>query len=76
MGTQCRRTCRRKKVKPVHFDHWLGLFDYTLYANLPSQLAIQWSLLAHWIGRGLSMGVEDVHRPQGQAPKLRQVDRI
>ena len=61
-----------QNVKPVHFDHWLDLFDDTLFANL----AIQWSLLAHRIGRGLSMGVEDVHRPQGQAPKLRQGDRI
>ena len=65
-----------QNVKPVHFDHWLGLFDDTLYANLPSHLAIQWSLLAHRIGRGLSMGVEDIHRPQDQAPKLRQADRI
>ena len=23
-----------QNVKPVHFDHWLGLFDDTLYANL------------------------------------------
>lgn len=75
-GNPMQAHMQAQNVKPVHFDHWLGLFDDTLYANLPSHLAIQWSLLAHRIGRGLSMGVEDIHRPQDQAPKLRQADRI
>lgn len=54
-GNPMQAHMQAQTVKPVHFDHWLGLFDDTLYANLLSHLAIQWSLLAHRIGRGLSM---------------------
>ena len=43
-GNPTQAHMQAQNVKPVHFDHWLGLFDDTLYANLPSHLAIQWSL--------------------------------
>ena len=42
-GNPMQAHMQAQNVKPVHFDHWLGLFDDTLYANLPSHLAIQWS---------------------------------
>ena len=54
-----------QNVKPVHFDHWLGLFDDTLCKSAQSS-GHSMVLLAHRIGRGLSMSVEDVHRPQDQ----------
>lgn len=41
------------------FDTWLGLFDSVLRRMLPEMTAEAWSALAHRIGRGLRMGVED-----------------
>ena len=40
-GNPMQAHMQAQNVKPVHFDHWLGLFEDTLYANLPSHLAIQ-----------------------------------
>lgn len=45
-------------IRPEMFTHWLALFDATLAQELPSDVAQQWSALAHRIGRGLRMGVE------------------
>ena len=45
-------------IKPEMFAEWLALFDQTLSAELPNDLALQWSALAHRIGRGLRMGLE------------------
>ena len=39
------------------FVNWLALFDQTLSDELPANLALQWSTLAHRIGRGLRVGV-------------------
>lgn len=75
-GNPMQAHMQAQTVKPVHFDHWLSLFDDTLFAELPSQPAIQWSQLAHRIGRGLSMVIEDVRRPRDQAPKLRQASQV
>lgn len=54
-------------VRSRHFPIWLALFDETLRRNLDPQNAASWSALAHRIGRGLRMGVEDIaerrHRP-------------
>ncbi|HBQ36087.1 MAG TPA: globin family protein [Rhodobacteraceae bacterium] len=53
-----------------HFDIWLGLFDAALNQVLPEETAAQWSTLAHRMGKGLRMGVEDVHLPKGAVPIL------
>lgn len=54
-------------VRSRHFPIWLALFDETLRRNLDPENAASWSALAHRIGRGLRMGVEDIaerrHRP-------------
>lgn len=59
-------------VRPDHFTPWLALFDETLRRSLPQHSAAAWSQLAHRIGRGLRMGVEDL-RPDlsGAPPNLR-----
>jgi len=46
-------------VRAPMFDTWLELFDMVLRRNLPADTAAAWSALAHRIGRGLRMGVED-----------------
>lgn len=45
-------------VLPEHFLVWLQLFDTVLHQELPADVATIWSALAHRIGRGLSMGLE------------------
>jgi hemoglobin len=45
-------------IEPSMFTNWLALFDETLSDHLPTDLALQWSTLAHRIGRGLRFGVE------------------
>lgn len=57
-------------VRPEHFRDWLALFDATLARLLPEETAQAWSALAHRIGAGLRMGVEDLHAPAGP-PVLR-----
>ncbi|MBU3030883.1 group III truncated hemoglobin [Paracoccus marinaquae] len=58
-------------VRPEHFAQWLALFDETLRRTLPPEPAAGWSALAHRIGRGLRMGVEDLRSPQPGPPVLR-----
>lgn len=53
-------------VRPQMFEIWLGLFDSVLRRTLPPDLAQGWSNLAHRIGRGMRMGLE-----QGGVPGLR-----
>lgn len=55
-------------VRAPMFDTWLGLFDSVLRRCLPDTTAAAWSALAHRIGRGLRMGVED--RDGQGMPKL------
>ena len=57
-------------VRAAHFDVWLGLFDSVLRRNLPAETAGAWSALAHRIGRGLRMGVEDARAASGAVPRL------
>ncbi|MCO4824361.1 MAG: group III truncated hemoglobin [Amylibacter sp.] len=52
-------------IEPSMFTNWLALFDQTLSDELPSDLALQWSTLAHRIGRGLRFGVESAHETSG-----------
>lgn len=62
---------RAGNVGAAHFPIWLGLFDDTLRQTLDPLAAAGWSALAHRIGQGLRMGVEDVGRPTGEVPSLR-----
>lgn len=50
-------------VRAQMFEVWLGLFDSVLRRELPADLATAWSELAHRIGRGLRMGVEQAGVP-------------
>ena len=56
-------------VRAPMFDVWLGLFDSVLRRTLPEATAAAWSALAHRIGRGMRMGVQDRDQPAG-VPKL------
>lgn len=58
-------------VRAAHFPIWLALFDETLRRCLPPEPAAGWSALAHRIGRGLRMGVEDLGARQPGPPILR-----
>lgn len=59
-------------VKADHFSVWLSLFDAALSAELPAETAAQFSTLAHRIGRGLKMGVEEFRLPEGGIPTLKR----
>ena len=48
-----------------HFDHWLAYLTIH-YMQICPVIGVN-GLFWHRIGRGLSMGVEDIHRPQSQA---------
>lgn len=54
-------------IEPDMFTNWLALFDHTLSAKLPPDIALQWSTLAHRIGRGLRMGL-DLQKHRDAAP--------
>lgn len=58
-------------VRADHFPLWLALFDETLRRTLPPEPAAGWSALAHRIGRGLRMGVEDLRQVRPGPPSLR-----
>lgn len=58
-------------VKAEHFAPWLMLFDETLRRVLPAETAVAWSALAHRIGAGLRMGVEDIRTRSSGPPILR-----
>ena len=57
-------------LDPDMFTNWLALFDQTLTDQLPPDLALQWSALAHRVGRGLRFGVEATKHSDGP-PMLR-----
>lgn len=58
-GNPMRAHMASPHVSPAHFAQWLELFDRTLADVLPQDAAASWSRLAHRIGQGLRMGVED-----------------
>ncbi|SFA39826.1 hemoglobin [Paracoccus halophilus] len=62
---------RAGDVRAEHFALWLMLFDETLRRNLPADTAAAWSALAHRIGAGLRMGVEDLRERVTGPPILR-----
>lgn len=57
-------------VHAEHFAPWLMLFDETLRRTLPPDTAAAWSALAHRIGAGLRMGVEDLRDSRRGPPRL------
>lgn len=57
-------------VHSAHFPVWLALFDQILSDKLPVKQARQWSNLAHRIGQGLAMGVDEYRRPADTVPNL------
>ena len=65
---------KARDVNSDHFVIWLGLFDEVLAEQLPHPLDQQWSILAHRVGRGLSLGISDARRPAEGVPNL--VDRL
>lgn len=69
-GSPMRAHMQAGDVLPEHFPLWLALFDEALRRSLPDEVAKSWSALAHRIGGGLRMGVEDVRGDSGP-PKLR-----
>lgn len=68
-GNPMRIHMETRDVQPEHFPDWLMLFDETLRRTLPDDLAHQWSALAHRIGAGLRMGVEDL-RDRREGPPI------
>ena len=70
-GNPMRTHMQAGDVRAEHFAPWLMLFDETLRRTLPEDLAAAWSALAHRIGAGLRMGVEDLRERQPGPPVLR-----
>ncbi|MCV2894165.1 group III truncated hemoglobin [Lentibacter sp. XHP0401] len=56
------------QMRAHHFDIWLGLFDEVLTETLAPTPATSFSALAHRIGRGLRLGIEDRDKPKGTVP--------
>lgn len=67
-GNPMKAHMEARDVKAQHFDVWLGLFDSVLRRELPPIPAHAWSILAHRIGRGLRLGVEEAKRPVDTPP--------
>ena len=70
-GNPMRAHMQAGDVRAQHFAPWLMLFDETLRRTLPEDTAAGWSALAHRIGAGLRMGVEDLRERRAGAPILR-----
>ncbi len=78
VGIECTEENRRAYrelllTAPKLSDHIAGaiLFDETLRRSLPPETAEAWSQLAHRIGAGLRMGVEDLRERMPGPPVLR-----
>ncbi|MFD1794538.1 group III truncated hemoglobin [Paracoccus aurantiacus] len=70
-GNPMRTHIQAGDVRAEHFAPWLMLFDETLRRTLPADAAAGWSALAHRIGGGLRMGVEDLRKSPSGPPILR-----
>ncbi|NEX47873.1 group III truncated hemoglobin [Pseudotabrizicola algicola] len=55
-------------VRAPMFAVWLGLFDSVLRRTLPAETAAAWSALAHRIGRGMHIAIQD--RDSAGPPRL------
>ncbi|WP_041527326.1 group III truncated hemoglobin [Paracoccus aminophilus] len=69
-GSPMRAHMQAGDVRAPHFAPWLMLFDESLRRCLPPEAAQGWSALAHRIGAGLRMGVEDFHARGSAPPRL------
>jgi len=58
------------EMRAYHFEIWLGLFDEVLSETLEDAPAAAFSALAHRIGRGLRLGIEQRDAPKGSVPIL------
>lgn len=67
-GNPMRTHMQAGNVHSAHFSSWLALFDDVLRAKIPPPQCDQWSLLVHRIGRGLSFGLVEAERPEGEVP--------
>lgn len=70
-GSPMRAHMQAGNVRGAHFADWLALFDESLRRTLPMETARAWSALAHRIGGGLRMGVENLHQDRTAPPVLR-----
>lgn len=70
-GNPMRKHMEASDVRADHFPLWLALFDETLRRTLPADPAAGWSALAHRIGRGLRLGVQDLRDAVPGPPNLR-----
>lgn len=70
-GSPMRAHIQAGNVRAGHFADWLALFDESLRRTLPEDTARAWSALAHRIGGGLRMGVENLHQDRTAPPVLR-----
>ncbi len=70
-GSPMRAHMQAGDVRAEHFPAWLMLFDETLRRSLPEDVARSWSALAHRIGAGLRMGVENMQPDRSAPPILR-----
>lgn len=70
-GSPMRAHMQAGNVRAQHFPDWLMLFDETLRRVLPPEAARGWSALAHRIGTGLRMGVQNLHADRAAPPVLR-----
>ena len=70
-GNPMRAHMQAGDVRADHFPIWLGLFDETLRRTLTPDASRAWSALAHRIGQGLRMGVEDIRPIRTGPPILR-----
>ena len=56
------------EIEPAHFALWLSLFDEVLDQELEPATAKSFSALAHRIGRGLRMGIQEARQPKDGPP--------
>ena len=69
-GNPMRVHLQAEDVRGEHFPLWLSLFDEVLDQHLPPLTAKAWSALAHRIGGGLRLGVDEFRRKPGLPPML------
>lgn len=69
-GNPMRVHMQTSNVQPGHFTDWLALFDKVLSDQLTADKAQAFSVLAHRIGRGLRLGLEQVRMPKDAPPIL------
>lgn len=69
-GNPMRKHLAAGNVEAAHFTTWLALFDATCTAELRPEIAAAFSDLAHRIGRGLQMGIDERDAPDDGIPRF------